>query len=190
MLRITRQLVEAGILAAAVFFTLQLSIQTVVVKGNSMEPTLDDGGHVMINKLVYYQLDLQRVAKLVPFWDVDDNSQAYLPFSRSPERGEVVVFENPSGTGPNLVKRVIGLPGERVELKDGTVFIDGVKLDEPYLAGMELTGYMECIPGTMGCVLQQEAYFVMGDNRGRSNDSRHWGPVPLEDIVGKVWFEY
>ena len=190
MLRVTRQLLEAGILAAAVFFTLQLSVQTVVVRGNSMEPTLDDGGHVMINKLVYFQLDLQRLAKLVPFWDVDGDSEKYLPFSHSPERGEVVVFKNPSGTGSDLVKRVIGLPGERVELRDGTVFIAGVQLNEPYLAGMELTGSMECIPNTTGCVLQQEEYFVMGDNRGLSNDSRHWGPVPLEDIVGKVWFEY
>ena len=84
----------------------------------------------------------------------------------------------------------MGLPGESVKIIDGTVYIDGVGLDELYLAGTHISGSMECIPNSISCVLQEDQYFVMGDNRGRSSDSRHWGPISLDDIVGKVWFGY
>ena len=114
----------------------------------------------------------------------------YIPFTHPPKRGDVIVFHHWVPTEPDLVKRVVGLPGERVEIQKGTVYIDGEKLDERYLTGAHSTGSMECIPNSVSCILQEGQYFVMGDNRGGSSDSRQWGPVPIEEIVGELWFVY
>ena len=78
----------------------------------------------------------------------------------------------------------MGLPGERVEINAGVVHINGRKLDEPYLESSSLTRSYN------GLTLGEDEFFVLGDNRSRSNDSKDWGPVPLENIVGKVWFIY
>lgn len=155
-----------------------------------MDPTLGDGQHVMVNKLAYYQLDLNRLARLIPFWDVEEGSRKHLPFTRSPNRGDVIVFHDPNTPGRDLVKRVVGLPGESVKIIEGVLYIDGVELDESYLDGVHASGSMECIPNSVNCVLEEDEYFVMGDNRARSSDSRHWGPIGLNDIAGKVWFGY
>ena len=198
MLYVLRQMLAAVALGLALFFVTELSLQLVKVEGFSMGPTLDDGEHAMVNKLAYFQLDLRRLAQLVPFWDVEEGQEKHLPFTHTPKRGDVIVFRAPEGykqlnskgLTKNLVKRIIGLPGERLEIREGAVYINGVRLDEPYLTGIRLTGSMECIPNSVGCALLEGQYFVMGDNRSKSNDSRNWGAVALEDIVGKVWFRY
>ena len=109
-------------------------------------------------------------------------------------RRDVIVFHFPAGPVKSdgcfrdFVKRIIGLPGELVEIRQGVVLIGGVKLDEPYLSRSNLRGSMECIPSleVARCVLQEDQYFVLGDNRDSSNDSRDWRPLPLENIVGRV----
>ena len=192
MSRILRELLEAVILALVVFFVIQISVQNFRVQGHSMQPTLDGDEYLMVNKLPYFRLDLQRLSRLVPFWHVDESKEKYLPFSHPPGRGDVIVFHAPHQE-KDFVKRVVGLPGERVEIRAGTVFINGVKLGEPYLVDSDLGRVaMNCIPKLepFNCTLQETQYFVLGDNRSSSNDSRDWGPVPLENIVGKVWFVY
>ena len=191
MKHIIRELVEAAVLALMVFFFIQLSIQNFRVEGFSMQPTLADDDYLMVNKLGYTKIDLARLSRLVPFWEVEERDEKYLPFAHPPERGDVVVFDAP--TRPqDFVKRVVGLPGEKITIISGIVYVDGVGLDEPYLKGPASQLSMSCTPLTQssGCVLAEDQYFVLGDNRGSSNDSRDWGPVPLENMVGKVWFVY
>ena len=148
----------------------------------------------MVNKLSHFRLDMERLARLVPLWNVDPDgdNQKYLPFSHPAQRGEVIVFQAPSMPDQAFVKRVIGLPGERVEIRDGKVLINGETLDEPYLAHSNVVGSMTCVPTLrqFDCILQEGQYFVLGDNRNRSNDSRDWGPVTVDEIVGEVWFIY
>ena len=100
-----------------------------------------------------------------------------------PQRGDIIVFREPHANGRKLIKRIIGLPGETVAVQGGEVFIDGAPLDEPYLA---VSTHNERDP-----VLIPEGHlWVMGDNRNNSSDSRSWGPLPKDDIVGKAWLTY
>ena len=192
MSHVIRELLEAVVLALVVFFLIQISVQNFRVEGHSMQPTLDGGEYLVVNKFGYLRLDMQRLARLVPFWDMEEKERKYLPFSHPPTRGDVIVFHSPTKPKRDFVKRVVGLPGEKVEIKGGEIFIDSVRLDEAYLKHSDLSGSMGCIPKTerSNCRLGVGQFFVLGDNRGSSNDSRDWGPVPQEAIVGKVWFIY
>ena len=190
MSRIIRELLEAVILALLVFFVIQISVQNFRVEGHSMQPTLTGEEYLLVNKLTYFRLDMERLARLVPLWDAPEGEGKFAPFSHPPERGNVIVFHAPNNPEKDFVKRVVGLPGERVRISDGKVFINGAELPEPYLDGRKRSGSMDCIPKAANCRLGENEYFVMGDNRGSSNDSRDWGPVPLSSIVGKVWFIY
>jgi signal peptidase I len=100
-----------------------------------------------------------------------------------PQRGDVIVFEPPNRPGEDYVKRIIGLPGETVEVRNGQVFIDGRPLAEPFVPGqMSYTMRPQVVPeGTV---------FVLGDNRNNSNDSHNWGTLPIENIVGRAWLSY
>jgi signal peptidase I len=110
---------------------------------------------------------------------------------REPERGDIVVFEPPPeveercGAGGTYVKRVIGLPGERVAVENGKVYINGTELEEPYLQA-DRRGGADYGPTELGA----DEYFMMGDNRKMSCDSRVWGPISREDMVGPVFFVY
>ncbi len=98
---------------------------------------------------------------------------------RSPHRGEIVVFDPPQDSSP-YIKRVIGLPGEVVEGRRGKIYIDGSSLSEPYLEGIKVNSFSRYrVPDGY--------YFVLGDNRGNSQDSRSFGAVPEDDIIGKAW---
>ncbi len=188
MSHVIRELLEA--LALLVFFVIQLSVQNFRVEGSSMQPTLDSGEYLMVNKLPYFRIDVARLSRLIPFWDVESPEHKYLPLASPPGRGDVIVFRAPPSPDRDFVKRVIGLPGERVRISGGEIFVNGERLDETYLAESDLRRDMDCVPNTLGCVLAEDEYFVLGDNRDHSNDSRDWGPVRLEVIVGKVWFVY
>lgn len=99
-----------------------------------------------------------------------------------PARGDIVVFPSPQDGGRALIKRVIGLPGEEIYISDGQVYINGARLMEPYLADTRSLG--DWGP----TVLKEGEYLVLGDNRNNSNDSRNFGPVQKEALIGKAWF--
>ena len=134
--------------------------QPFIVSGSSMEPTFHSGEYLIIDELSYHL--------------------------HTPSRGDVIVFKYPKDTSQYYIKRVIGLPGEEVRVADGHVTIinsqypQGLVLNEPYLISNNITFINTDI--TLG----SDEYFVLGDNRPNSSDSRFWGPVPTQDIVGKV----
>jgi len=140
--------------------------QPVVVEGTSMVPQLHDGERLLVNKLIYYKL--QSV------------SWGHI------ERGDIVVFWFPNDPDKSYVKRVIGLPGEMVEIRSGRVYIDGQELNEAYLD----TEHNKSLPSFSPKKIDPHHYFVMGDNRDNSSDSRYWGLVPEKYIYGKAFFRY
>ena len=172
---------EAVILAMIVFLLIHTSIRNFKVEGSSMNPTLESGQHLIVNKLVYSQLDIDRLSRIIPFWQAESPESRYA--IHAPRRGEVIVFHFPRDPSKDFVKRVIGLPGEEVEIQQGKVYIDGEALPEPYLDRGDTSRV-----GPLR--LKEKEYFVLGDNRPSSNDSRVWGPVSEGYLVGKVWFVY
>ncbi|MFW6126170.1 MAG: signal peptidase I [Chloroflexota bacterium] len=145
------------VLALCIFFAVQFTVQSCQVDGSSMEPSFHDGQRVLVVKAAYW--------------------------FGEPQRGDVVIFPSNSNPNENLIKRVIGLPGETIEIEDNHVYIDGDPLQEPYIADLPDSTYHST-------EIPQGQYFVMGDNRNHSNDSRSWGPVPGGQIAGKAWLIY
>ncbi len=134
-------------------------IQPVKVEGTSMQPHLSDQERIFVNKFVYHFTDI--------------------------ERGDVVVFWYPKEPSKSFIKRVIGLPGEQLEVRSGIVYVNGEEVNEPYVRS-EFFDYHSYGPVTV----PPQTFFVMGDHRNSSNDSRHWGAVPRENIFGKAIFRY
>jgi len=131
-------------------------VQPFFVRGASMEPNFDNGQYLVINE-IGYRID-------------------------QPKRGDVVVFNYPLDESQYYIKRIIGLPNEKIEIKDGAVFINDVALDESlYLPETIFTR------GDMAVNLKNREYFVLGDNLQASSDSRQWGILPAKNIVGQVW---
>jgi signal peptidase I len=181
MSSVVREFLEAILLALLVFLVIQTSIQNFRVEGSSMHPTLEGGQYLLVNKLVYFRIDQERLSRIIPFWKVAESTENFAV--HPPQRGEVIVFAFPRDPTRDFVKRVIGVPGDRVEIREGTVFVNGEALDEPYITDHDSSDMREM-------TLQDKQYFVLGDNRRGSNDSRNWGPVPEENILGKVWIIY
>lgn len=152
-----REIVETVLLTLLIFFAIRALIQNFRIEGTSMEPNLHDGQYLIINKFAYY---------LHP-----------------PERGDVVVFHYPRNPRRDFIKRVIGLPGETVEIRGKHLYIDGEELDESYAL---YTGNYSWAAQRLG----EDEYFVLGDNRNSSSDSHNWGPLPGDAIIGKAWISY
>ncbi|MCA1589626.1 MAG: signal peptidase I [Acidobacteria bacterium] len=142
------------------------AVQPVVVEGTSMVPELHDGERLLVNKLIYY--------------NIESVSWGHLT------RGDIVVFWYPKEPDKSYVKRVIGLPGETVEVRNGKVFIDGEVLEEDYLD----IEHNQSLPSFSPRRVDDHHFFVMGDNRDNSSDSRYWGLVPAKYIYGKAFFRY
>ena len=149
-----RDILITLILALVIFFLLQFTVQNFIVIGSSMQPNFQEGERVVANKVAY---------KL-----------------HEPERGDVIVFHPPGNQQEDYIKRVIALPSETIEVKDGVVYVDGLPLDEPYIKQPPSYTY------TVATVPDNE-YFVLGDNRNNSNDSHNGWTVPQQNIMGKVW---
>ena len=180
-----RELLDALVLSLVVFLLIQVTIQNFKVEGASMYPTLKSGQYVLVNKLAYANLDQVRLSKLIPFWNVTnvkDNRNL-----RSPARGEIIVFRfpdhNPDNRKRDFVKRVIAVPGDKIAIISGVVWVNDKSIQEGYLKYRDMFNMDERI-------LKETDYFVLGDNRTGSNDSRAWGPVPEVNILGKVWSVY
>ena len=181
MSAIFREFLEAVLLALVVFLFIQTSVQNFRVEGSSMHPTLEGGQYLLVNKLVYLKIDQDRLSRIVPFWNVERHEQHFAV--HPPKQGDVIVFRFPRDPSRDFVKRAIGLPGDVVAMEDGFVRVNGKTLEEPYLTVRD-TSDLDTVE------LGEKEYFVLGDNRRGSNDSRNWGPVPEENILGKVWLVY
>jgi signal peptidase I len=152
---VVREIIETLLLTFFIFWMVNSLIGRYKIDGSSMNPTLQDGQYLIINNFSYY---------------VDD-----------PQSGDVIVFHHPT-SDMNLIKRVIGLPGDQVEIEDGMVTVNGVALDEPYIREAPRYEYNGVVP--------EDEYFVLGDNRNNSSDSHSWSFLPEDNIVGKAMLIY
>jgi len=180
-----REILDALVLSLVVFLLIQVTIQNFKVEGASMYPTLKSGQYVLVNKLAYANLDQVRLSRLIPFWNVTNVKDSRN--LRSPARGEIIVFRfpdhNPDNRKRDFVKRVIAVPGDKIAIISGVVWVNDKSIQEGYLEYRDTFNMDERI-------LKETDYFVLGDNRTGSNDSRAWGPVPEVNILGKVWSVY
>jgi len=155
-----RELVEVIVLAVILYFGISFAVQAVHVEGLSMFATLDDNDYLIANKIDYRL--------------------------HAPQRGDIIILRPPSDNSKDFIKRIIALPGEKILISHGIVYINGHKLDEPYLP--EAWTQLDTWGGPDGMVVPPNAYFVMGDNRNRSQDSRIFGFIGRDRIDGKAWF--
>jgi signal peptidase I len=181
-----REIAETIVLALLIFLLVRAVVQNFQVEGRSMEPSLDSGWYLLVNKAIYWEVNLETLDKFVPFIEPGTDPTRYL--FRGPQRGDIVVFKQPNGElgAPerDFIKRIIGMPGETVEIYDCTVFINGEPLYEPYIAE-PATYNME-----QPVVVPEGQYFVLGDNRNNSSDSHSWGPVPKGNLIGQAFIVY
>jgi signal peptidase I len=147
-----------------------------------METTLLPNDRLVVNRLVYFHLGTETIDSLVPFVDIWKDDVRLFPF-HPPRYSDIIVFRFPNDPNKDFVKRVIGVPGDTVSIVRGDIFIDGVLLDEPYIT----REFGDTLAPTL---VSPNSYFVLGDNRNGSSDSRHWGLVPLGNVVGKVSVRY
>lgn len=157
--RAVREIVETILIAVVLAFVVRgFVVETFVVLGPSMEPTLHDLERLFVNKMVY---------RIHP-----------------PRRGDIIVFAYPRDPERDFIKRVIAVPGETIEIRDGRVYVNGEFIAETYIAYPDNHGEY----GTV--TVPPEHVFVMGDNRRNSEDSRYFGPVPFANIRGKAFLIY
>ena len=176
-----REAVETVALAVFLVLVLQATVQNYRVEGPSMDPGLANEDRVLVNKALYTEIDAARVARFIPGLEAEEG-QTWRPLGK-PDYGDVVVFRWPRDPSQNFVKRIIALPGDRIRVQDGTVFVNGVPLEEPYVEHpLHETRRETTVP--------EDSYWVLGDNRAQSDDSRNWGPVPRDHVIGKVWVAY
>jgi signal peptidase I len=156
-MRIFRDIIAPVLLGIAVFALFHVTIGSFKVYGTSMLPTVEEGEYIMVSKAAY--------------------------FFGQPQRGDIIVFDSPQDPKSDLIKRIIGLPGDTIEIRDNKVTVNGTTLNEPYI--LQTPNYLllpEEIP--------PDHYFVLGDNRNNSSDSHRGWTVPRQNIVGKAWITY
>jgi signal peptidase I len=155
-MRFVIDVAETLILSIVLFAAINAVSARIRVDGASMEPTLQSGEFVIVNKLAY--------------------------LFGEPTTGDVIVFHFPRDPDQEYIKRIIGLPGDRVEIKNGEVYVNDRVLDEDYIAASPVYEDILEVPG--------DSLIVLGDNRNNSSDSHNWGPVPLDYVIGKATFVY
>jgi signal peptidase I len=178
-----RELIETGLLALLVFLAVRASFQNFRVDGSSMYPTLEDGQFLIVNKLVYSEVDVGKLSDFLPFVDPGEQPKRYV--FHGPDRGDIIVLRDPRKPDTDLIKRVVGLPGETVEIVQGVVYINDRRLIEPYIE-------QEWHDTKPKVLIPPDQYFVMGDNRDNSLDSRsaQVGLVHKDLIIGKAMISY
>ncbi len=154
--RLIFDILETAALALFLFAIINSISARVRVNGSSMQPTLQDGEFVLVSKLNYKFGDFQR--------------------------GDIIVFYFPTNLNERLVKRIIGLPGDRVSARNGLVYVNDQTLNEDYIAQPPVYSGDWVVPN--------DALFVLGDNRNNSRDSKDWGLLPQKDVIGKAVLIY
>lgn len=154
---LAREIVETIALTILIFLAVHFTVQNYQISGPSMQNTLHSGQFVLVNKLAY--------------------------LFHQPERGDIIVFDEPDLPSRDLIKRIIGLPGDKIQLDGSNVWVNGQELNEPYIT-------QKYNPGAQTQVVPPNQYFVLGDNRPVSEDSRYFGFVPKDYIIGKAILVY
>ncbi len=152
-----RWLTDSIILILVVLLITRFTVQNFHIQGQSMEPTLHDQEFILVDKMAY--------------------------LLRPPARGDVIVFQFPRDPQEDLVKRIIAVPGDVISVINQAVIVNGVTLHEPYI---NKDDPYNPYPSFRNRIIEPDEYFVMGDNRGDSDDSRDWGLVPRQNIIGRV----
>ncbi len=153
-----RELAEIVLLVATIYTLVNLSTVRAIVEGPSMQPNFYTGQLVIVNRFVYY--------------------------FNAPARGDVVVLHDPQDPSQDFIKRIVALPGETVQMKDGRVYVNGTRLEESYI-----DDFCRLCPDRVW-QLDADHYFILGDNRNHSLDSHRFGPIDRRLIVGKAWIRY
>ncbi|MDP7619957.1 MAG: signal peptidase I [Dehalococcoidia bacterium] len=180
--RFFREVIETVIAAAVLFFIVQAMIQSYQVEGPSMEPNVHNNELLLVNKAVYLTVSRSTVDRFLPFIDLESGGDLY-PF-HAPRRGEIVVLRGPDGSTHDFIKRIVAGPGDTLEIRRGSLFINRKAVDEPYISQLDLS------TTTGPTVMRAGQYYALGDNRPVSLDSRAWGPITEDMIIGKAWFAY
>lgn len=158
-----REVFEVVVLAVILYFGISFAVQAVHVEGLSMYATLDDNDYLIANKIDYRL--------------------------HTPQRGDIIILRPPADNSKDFIKRIIALPGEKLLIRDSVVYINGHRLEEPYLPEAWTTLNNWTGPGGPdGTVIPLHQYFVMGDNRNKSQDSRLFGSIDRDRIDGRAWF--
>ncbi|MEA2640523.1 MAG: signal peptidase [Chloroflexota bacterium] len=174
----TWELLQTVLLTLLIFFAVRAVVQNFKVEGTSMEPTLHNNEFLIINKATYTRVD---GTPLVSVADRDGSGGPVFLFG-APARGDIIVFRYPQQPDKDFIKRIIGVPGDTVDVKSGQVTVNGTHVDEPYIRDHASYDGHWVVPGGN--------YFVLGDNRPNSSDSHVWGYVPADNLIGKAWFSY
>lgn len=158
-------ILETVVFIGSIFMVVYLFVfQPNQVRGSSMEPSFYNGEYFFTSKIAY---------KFKEF-----------------ERGDVIVLKDPKNEEIDFIKRIIGLPGDTLLFKDGEVYVNGTKLNEPYIPAKTPVWDHGAVAENVPFVVPQADVFVMGDNRERSSDSREFGPIPIESVIGMVFYRY
>lgn len=180
-----REIVQTLLTAVIIFVLIRSVVLTYRVEGTSMVPALQPGQLLLVGRHAYLHFDVNGVLDALPLVERDGTRVVY-PFGR-PSRGDIIILDAHDATGKPYVKRIVGLPGDRLTLHDGTLFVNGDPLDEPYVHGMATMRPGRHLSPGQEQVIPDGHVFVMGDNRSNSRDSRDFGPVPISAIKGQVW---
>lgn len=158
-------ILEVVVFAIAIFlFIYLLVLQPHKIKGASMEPNYPSGEYLLTDKVTYR--------------------------FKEPERGDIIVFEAPGQNGEEFIKRIIGLPGETITISEGSILINSQLIKESYITSNVFTSSGSFTKEKEAVTVSEDHYFVLGDNRSFSSDSRAWGFVPKENITGRAWIIY
>jgi signal peptidase I len=161
--RLVREVIETIVLTLLMFLVINLAVQNFDVEGHSMEPNLHDQERLMVDKWTY--------------------------LFHAPARGDVIVFVAPPEPALDYVKRIVGVPGDVITIRDTTVIVDGVTLNETYIKPSN-QGNPFADKHIENMVVPPDNFFVLGDNRGNSSDSRYWGFLPRKNIIGRAALVY
>jgi signal peptidase I len=156
-MKVFRDIIAPVLLGLAVFALFHITLGSFKVYGSSMLPTIEEGEYIMVSKAAY--------------------------FFNQPQRGDIIVFDSPQDPRSDLIKRIIAVPGDTVEVREDEVIVNGTPLQESYT--LEPPHYL--MPLTD---IPADHYFVLGDNRNNSSDSHRGWTVPRQNIIGKAWITY